>query len=99
MLILCSFPFCGGVCTPAVLRLTLQGDTPLAPRCLQVLTDDNDEQENDYFGQSLVVDLAGLLIPDALGNLKVELIRADDVTLMCRARGPIRRRTDARIRK
>ena len=47
MLILCSFPFCGVESTPAVLRLTLQGDTHLAPRCLQGLTDDNDEQESD----------------------------------------------------
>jgi hypothetical protein len=43
---------------------TLQGDTPLALRYLQGLTDDNDDKESDYFEQSLA-DLAGLLMRDA----------------------------------
>lgn len=64
MLFFCSFSFCRGVCTLAVLGPTLQGDTPLALRCLQGLTDDSDDKESDYFGQSLA-DLAGLLMPDA----------------------------------
>jgi hypothetical protein len=94
MLIFCSFPVCGGVCTLAGFGPTLQGDTPLALRCLQGLTDDRDDQKSDYFGQTLV-DLAGLLMPDALGNPKVELIQADDVTLIRRVREPTRRRTNA----
>jgi len=57
--------------------------TPVALRCLQGLTDGNDAyaQESDYFGKALV-EFAGLLTPDALGDPNVKLIRADDATLM-----------------
>ena len=54
----------------AVLGPSRQDDTPFALCCLQGLTDDNDDQESDYFGQSLV-DFAGLLMSDALRNMKV----------------------------
>ena len=59
----------------------------MALRCLQGLTDGNDDQESDYFGQALV-EFAGLLTPDAPGDPNVKLIRADDATLIHGVRGP-----------